>query len=486
MPWRHSKRVLRLDFAPTGMDMVQASRSGKELRTTLGRGDQLTVAHARACARIVSPFRLGGATEISEPLATDFDLAKLLGIGDVATFDPRPLWASRPAADRLRVPIGIDEDGDPVELDIKESAQGGNGPHGVLIGATGSGKSELLRTLVLSLAITHSSETLNFVLVDFKGGATFLGLDQLPHTSALITNLADEVQLVARMQDALHGELVRRQELLRRAGNYSSVLDYEKASAPGRRAGPAAHPVRGRRRVQRTARRAPRVHRPVRDDRPARPLPRRAPAARLAAAGRRPHPPAGVAPVVPDRAAHLLRHGIRAVIGVPDAYELPPRPGNGYLRTDVTTLTRFKAAYVSGPYRAATTKHQRIEAVRKLVVPYVTDHLASRGARAGRGRRARPDEPDGTTARSPPARRRRRVGQHAARDDDRPARGQGPGRAPGLAAAAGRLADAGRHHARARADPRRRARPGRLGRTRRPRSCRSASSTGRSSRSATC
>ena len=64
------------------------------------------------------------------------------------------------------------------------------GPHGMLIGATGSGKSELLRTLVLSLAMSHSSEMLNFVLVDFKGGATFLGLDQLPHTSAVITNLA--------------------------------------------------------------------------------------------------------------------------------------------------------------------------------------------------------------------------------------------------------------------------------------------------------
>ena len=49
------------------------------------------------------------------------------------------------------------------------------GPHGLLVGATGSGKSELLRTLVLALAVTHSSEMLNFVLVDFKGGATFTG-----------------------------------------------------------------------------------------------------------------------------------------------------------------------------------------------------------------------------------------------------------------------------------------------------------------------
>src|SRR5213078_5671 len=76
-------------------------------------------------------------------------------------------------------------------------------------------------------AVTHSSETLNFVLVDFKGGATFSRLDRLPHTSAVITNLADELPLVDRMKDAIAGELVRRQELLRSAGNYVNRHEYE-------------------------------------------------------------------------------------------------------------------------------------------------------------------------------------------------------------------------------------------------------------------
>ena len=124
-------------------------------------------------------------------------------------------WRKRPNRERLRIPLGVGPDGGVVELDIKESAQEGMGPHGLLIGATGSGKSELLRTVVASLAITHSSEELNFVLVDFKGGATFASLDVLPHTSAVITNLADELPLVDRMQAALAGEMVRRQELLR-------------------------------------------------------------------------------------------------------------------------------------------------------------------------------------------------------------------------------------------------------------------------------
>src|SRR3954464_3295067 len=138
----------------------------------------------------------------------------------------------RPNRDKLRVPIGVGADGGQIELDLKESAQDGMGPHGLLIGATGSGKSELLRTLVCALAMTHSSEILNLVLVEFKGGATFLGMDRLPHTSAVITNLADELPLVDRMQDALNGEMTRRQELLRASG-YASLFDYEKARASG-------------------------------------------------------------------------------------------------------------------------------------------------------------------------------------------------------------------------------------------------------------
>ena len=133
----------------------------------------------------------------------------------------------------LRIPIGTGADGAPVELDLKEAAQDGMGPHGLVVGATGSGKSELLRTLVLGLAATHSPEVLNFVLVDFKGGATFASLDRLPHTSAVITNLADALPLVDRMHDAMSGELTRRQELLRRAGNFASVREYDRARAAG-------------------------------------------------------------------------------------------------------------------------------------------------------------------------------------------------------------------------------------------------------------
>ncbi|WP_436536858.1 type VII secretion protein EccCa [Actinoplanes sp. HUAS TT8] len=374
----NAKGVLSLHVDGDDLMNLRRDRVGAEVRSRTGRPDRLSAGHARAVARLLSPYRLGVVTETTEDnLKSIFDLGTLLHIPDLGRMDVDLLWAPRADADRLRVPIGIDSDGNRVELDIKESALGGMGPHGMLIGATGSGKSELLRTLVLGLAATHSSETLNFVLVDFKGGATFLGLDRLPHTSAVITNLADEAALVGRMQDALHGELVRRQELLRAAGSYSSVLEYERARAQGTPLDPLPTLFV----VVDEFSELLATHRDFIDlfvmiGRLGRSL-----AVHLLLASQR---------VDDGRIGQLESHlsyriGLRtfsamesrSVIGVPDAYELPPAPGNGYLRTDVSTLIRFKAAYVSGPYRPRTARAPQ-EIVQQQVVPYTLEAVELR------------------------------------------------------------------------------------------------------------
>ena len=130
------------------------------------------------------------------------------------------------------VPIGIDDQGRPILLDINEAALGGAGPHGVLVGATGSGKSELLRSFVAALAVRHPSSLLNLLLVDFKGGAAFGGLADLPHTAGIVTNLADDLSMIGRVQAALVGELARRQQLLRTAG-HASIRDFRSAASSG-------------------------------------------------------------------------------------------------------------------------------------------------------------------------------------------------------------------------------------------------------------
>ncbi|MFI0468677.1 type VII secretion protein EccCa [Saccharopolyspora sp. 5N102] len=381
MAGQPQRTTLRLEVAADKIEMIRLNRSGAEVRTELGRPDSLSVGKAESLARTLAPFRLSANTDIVEPMVTDFDLGALLDVGEMDQLDPARIWARTAPQDRLRVPIGIAENGSKVELDIKESAQGGMGPHGLLIGATGSGKSELLRTLVLAMAINHSSEILNFVLVDFKGGATFLGLDQLPHTSAVITNLADEAPLVTRMQDALQGEMTRRQELLRKAGNYSSLLDYEKARAGGAPLAPmpslflvvdefsellASHPDFAELFVM-----IGRLGRSL--------------GVHLLLASQR----------IDDGRMHKLeshlsyRIGLRtfsamesrSVIGVPDAYQLPSAPGNGYLRSDVATLSRFKAAYVSAPFKRRTAEQRKAEISRQVVpfgaarLPEVRDDL---------------------------------------------------------------------------------------------------------------
>ncbi|MFI8826369.1 type VII secretion protein EccCa [Streptomyces sp. NPDC053431] len=323
-----------------------------------GVPDVMSLPAAEALARQLAPLRMGGGDD-DEPLLANLDFTDLLNLGDAASVDVARTWRPRSVAERLRVPIGVGEDGSPVMLDLKEAAQEGMGPHGLCVGATGSGKSELLRTLVLGLAVTHSSETLNFVLADFKGGATFAGMSQMPHVAAVITNLADDLTLVDRMGDAIRGELQRRQELLRSAGNYANIHDYEKARAAGAPLEPLASLVLVIDEFSELLTAKPDfIDMFIQIGRIGRSL-----GVHLLLASQR---------LEEGKLRGLdtylsYRIGLRTfsaaesrtAIGVPDAYHLPSVPGSGYLKFGTDEMTRFKAAYVSGTYR---TGGPRLEA----------------------------------------------------------------------------------------------------------------------------
>ncbi|MDT3727952.1 type VII secretion protein EccCa [Streptomyces sp. DSM 41972] len=316
-----------------------------------GKPDSLSYESAEALARQLAPLRVASGGDDDEPLLANLEFTDLLNLGDAASVDTRRTWRPRSQAERLRVPIGVGEDGRPVMLDLKEAAQEGMGPHGLCVGATGSGKSELLRTLVLGLAVTHSSETLNFVLADFKGGATFAGMAQMPHVAAVITNLADDLTLVDRMADSIRGELNRRQEMLRDAGNYANIHDYEKARA----AGAPLQPIPSLLLVidefsELLTAKPDFIDMFVQIGRIGRSL-----GVHLLLASQR---------LEEGRLRGLetylsYRIGLRtfsaaesrAALGVPDAYELPNVPGSGILKFGTDEMVRFKAAYVSGVYR---------------------------------------------------------------------------------------------------------------------------------------
>ena len=371
--------TLRLRVAPRQMAMLARDHTGRETPSRIGVPDRVSIPQAEALARQLAPLRASAAEEAADDaMAGPTTLTRLFGITDPYRVDLASTWRPRPPRSRLRVPVGVDTSGRPVELDIKEAAQGGFGPHGLCIGATGAGKSEFLRTLVLGLAMTHSSEVLNFVLVDFKGGATFLGMDGLHHVSAVITNLEDELPLVDRMYDALHGEMVRRQELLRSAGNYASLRDYEKAREQGANLKPM-----------------PTLFLVL--DEFSELLSAKPEFAELFVMIGRLGRSLGVHLLLASQRleegklrgldTHLsYRIGLRTfsamesrvVLGVPDAYELPQAPGHGYLKVGTEQMTRFRAAYVSGPVSeeiSASSSLSGPSGKTRRIVPYTATYV---------------------------------------------------------------------------------------------------------------
>ncbi len=312
--------------------------------------DQIDPVDALVCARRLAAYRAGeagaaGGRDGGSRWST------LVDIDDVDCFDPSTLWRSQNYDDRLRAPIGTTVDGASLELDIKEPAEDGMGPHGLCVGATGSGKSELLRTVALGMMARNSPEVLNLLLIDFKGGATFLDLARSPHVAAVITNLSEEAPLVARMRDALAGEMNRRQQLLRRAGCVS-VAAYEHARRAGAQL--AALPTLF-----------------IIVDEFSELLSQHPDFADMFVAIGRLGRSLGMHLLLASQRldegrlrgleAHLSYRVClktlsasesRTVLGTLDAYQLPNTPGAGFLRSGTGELIRFQAALVSGPVQA--------------------------------------------------------------------------------------------------------------------------------------
>jgi DNA segregation ATPase FtsK/SpoIIIE, S-DNA-T family len=310
--------------------------------------DKMDAIDALVCARRLAAYRVGATASHRDKGPGWPDL---MGLGDLSRFDPVTLRHSQEQHDRLRVPIGTTVDGTSLELDIKEAAENGIGPHGLCVGATGSGKSELLRTIALGMMARNSPEVLNLLLIDFKGGATFLDFVRAPHVAAVITNLSDQAPMVARMRDALAGEMNRRQQALRTAGCVS-VTAYEDA----RRAG-----------VQLAA--LPTLF--IIIDEFSELLSQHPDFADMFVAIGRLGRSLGMHLLLASQRldegrlrgleAHLSYRVClktlsasesRIVLGTLDAYQLPNTPGAGFLHCSGSELIRFKTAFVSGPVPA--------------------------------------------------------------------------------------------------------------------------------------
>ncbi len=197
-------------------------RKGGEPLAVLAAG--VDTQRARACAVTLARFedpelRIAGAS-----LPDLVALPTLLDLRAVDAEAIRARWEAARTGFHLRAPIGASEIGDFV-LDFDR-----HGPHGLIGGTTGSGKSELLKTLVAGFAATYPPSELTFGLFDFKGGSTFVEFADLPHTVGMASDL--DVSLARRALRCLRAELLHRERLFDRAGA-KDLADYRSQRSTG-------------------------------------------------------------------------------------------------------------------------------------------------------------------------------------------------------------------------------------------------------------
>lgn len=187
--------------------------------------DMLTLERAEALTRYMAPIRL--KRSLASDIPDVLTLFEMLNIKKAADLDVKQRWRNNRYPESLPVPFGVRAGGKKINLNIHDKIERqGHGPHGLIAGTTGSGKSEVIQSIVASLAAEFHPHDLAFMLVDYKGGGMSNTFVDLPHVVGTITNLSSG--LMERAKVSLKAELVRRQKILNDAGNLQHIDEYYK------------------------------------------------------------------------------------------------------------------------------------------------------------------------------------------------------------------------------------------------------------------
>lgn len=174
--------------------------------------DSISLEDAGTFARAMAPLRLQRlATASAQDLPKMVSILDVLGARRVEDLHLVENWAKYHPENSMAAPVGVLASGDVFELNMQDASRGGHGSHGLVAGGTGSGKTEFLQALVLSMAARFHPHEVVFAFLDFKGGDMIAPLRKLPHVVSEITNL--DLEEVPRALISLEAEINRREKI---------------------------------------------------------------------------------------------------------------------------------------------------------------------------------------------------------------------------------------------------------------------------------